>query len=437
MSAGIAIIVTLLVALITSLLSSYSCHNTGFLILVAVLIGSIIGVLLHYRYAVRIKAVTAVAVKLAAGDMTVRADEKGSDEISDLAVTFNTMVGGISIWRNNLEEIAASQMKELLVLFDIVNTTSQSLGLGTVLQNVLELVTDTMGAAKGVIVLVGGDGKSLNLMARRGISDESILQITQEGMGGIKEVILRNKTMRIGAISEEGPHVLPGLDKDNIVSAMVAPISARGIMYGALAVYSENKESFTDQDETLLATIGNQVSGAVLNARLYEETLLLAQRDGLTGLVNRRYLMECLQKEIDRANRYQTSLSVIIIDLDKFKSFNDMYGHLKGDDLLRAFSTMVKSTIRTTDIAGRYGGEEFCIVLPNTSIKGVKVIAEGIRKSMEMVKISVGDNQQPAGRTVSIGAAEFSSGESMEHLLSTADAALYRAKEGGRNRVEL
>jgi diguanylate cyclase (GGDEF)-like protein len=97
---------------------------------------------------------------------------------------------------------------------------------------------------------------------------------------------------------------------------------------------------------------------------------------------------------------------------------------------------MVRGRIRTTDLAGRYGGEEFCVMLPNTSIKGALVIAERIRKSAEDLRVPIGDGQPPVGRTVSIGVAEFSAGDSIEKMLSTADAALYRAKDGGRNRVE-
>jgi diguanylate cyclase (GGDEF)-like protein len=207
-------------------------------------------------------------------------------------------------------------------------------------------------------------------------------------------------------------------------------------VFGAFAVYGGKGDRFSDQDEALLTTIGNQVGVAVENARLYEKTLELAQVDGLTGLANRRHLMERLTQEMARAQRYQTSLSVIILDLDKFKSFNDTYGHLKGDELLKAFGTMVNHMVRVGDIVGRYGGEEFCVVLPNTSIKGAMVIAERIRKAMEDLKISVGDDQPPAGRTISIGAAEYANEESVEKLLTIADAALYRAKENGRNRVE-
>jgi diguanylate cyclase (GGDEF)-like protein len=219
------------------------------------------------------------------------------------------------------------------------------------------------------------------------------------------------------------------------VPALLVPISARGVVLGVLAVYGEIKDKFTDANEALLATIGNQISVAVLNAQLYQKTLDLAQHDGLTGLANRRYLTERLEQEVVRAERYQTSLSLIMLDLDKFKSFNDSYGHVKGDELLKAFSAMVKKAVRSTDIAGRYGGEEFCVALPNTSVKGALVIAERIRAAMEALRIPLEAGQPPVGRTASIGVAEFSAGDSIEKLLSLADAALYRAKEGGRNKV--
>jgi len=155
----------------------------------------------------------------------------------------------------------------------------------------------------------------------------------------------------------------------------------------------------------------------------------------LTGIANRRHMMERLEREIDRAARYHTSLSVILQDLDKFKSFNDTYGHVKGDELLKAFAAMLKREIRAADLAGRYGGEEFCVVLPNTSIKGAAVIVARLRKAMEELTIPLGEGRPPSGRTVSIGVAEFTAGDTVETLLSAADAALYRAKEGGRNKV--
>ncbi len=409
-------------------------------LVIAVIVSAVIGIsiyfLLHALFTNRVKAVSLAAVKLATGDLAARAAVGGTDEIGELAASFNALAEGIAVWRNNLEEIAASRLKELKALFDVVDTISRSLELGKVLPVVLGRTLDNLGADKGAVVLLGQDGTTLLLGAHRGLSEEGLCQIIEGGQGCTGDVILRNDPIRVEGYAGEADAFVPGLEQDNIRSALVAPVSLRGAVLGAFAVYSEKKNRFSDGDEALLTAIGNQVGVAVENARLYEKTLELAQVDGLTGVANRRHLMERLKQEIDRAERYQTSLSVIMLDLDKFKSFNDAYGHVKGDELLKSFSTMVKSAIRSTDIAGRYGGEEFCVILPNTSVKGAAVIAERIRKAMEELKISAADGQPPVGRTLSIGIAEFSAGETVEKLLSAADAALYRAKAGGRNRAE-
>ncbi len=410
-------------------------ENFGISIMSTILIGTVIYFLFHYLFAARIRLVSDAANKFASGEMTARAAVKGTDELSKLAVSFNSMAGGITIWHNNLEAIIAGRVKELSALYNVVDIVSRSLDLNKVLPNVLDSVLENLGAGKGAVVLVDGDGMTLTLMAQRGMSEEGLCQIVEAGHGCIGDAILKNASMRVGGVNGEETTAIPGLEEENVLSALVVPITACGTVIGALGVYSETKDKFTDHDEALLSTIGSQVGVAVENARLYEKTLELAQLDGLTGLANRRYLMERLGQEIGRAERYQTSLSAIMLDLDKFKSFNDTYGHSKGDELLRSFSALLKGMVRASDIAGRYGGEEFCVMLPNTSIKGALVIAERIRKAAEELKVPIDDHRPPAGRTVSIGVSEFTPGESIEKLLSTADAALYRAKEVGRNRV--
>jgi diguanylate cyclase (GGDEF)-like protein len=410
-------------------------ENVLISITVVVLNGMAIYFLFYYLFTKRVQAMSASAIKLAPRDMTVRAEEKGADELSYLATSFNVLADEITTWRSNLQEIAASRTKEISVLYDIVDTISESLELHKVLPKVLDRVLENLGAEKGAVVLVGSDGRSLDLFGHRGLSEEGAHQISQLGQGCTGDVILRNRPLRVPAEDEEESAIIPGLELENVHSALVVPITARGAVLGALAVYSEKSNAFSDQEEALLMTIGSQAGVAVENAQLYEKTLELAQLDGLTGLANRRYLMERLKHEMDRAERYQTSLSVVMLDLDKFKSFNDTYGHLKGDELLKGFCAMVRNAIRTTDIAGRYGGEEFCVVLPNTSVKGAVVIAERIRKSAEKLRVPIDDSQPPAGRTVSIGISEFTAGDTVEKLLAVADAALYRAKEGGRNRV--
>lgn len=430
-----AIFISLDVRPVNAEIKKRALENFGIAGIVSILIGLSIYFLFHFLFTKRIKSVSYAAVKLATGDLTVRADEKGTDEIGYLATSFNVLADEITNWRTNLEELAANRIKDLTTLFDVVNTVSKSLDLDKVLPDVLVRVLASMGAGKGAIILLDRDGKKLLLKACRGLSEESLNHVVDKGQGCVGDVILKNSPIRVSGGDDADSVPVTGLEQENIWSALVVPVTVRGEVLGVLALYGENKDQFTDEEGAVLETIGNQVGVAVENARLYEKTLELAQVDGLTGLANRRHLMERLKREIDRAERYHTSLSLIILDLDKFKSFNDTYGHLQGDELLKAFSSMLCHQIRSADIAGRYGGEEFCVVLPNTSVKGALVIAERIRNAMVDIKIPVGDGRPAAGRTVSIGVAEFKGDESVEEILNSADSALYRAKQDGRNKV--
>ena len=430
-----AMFISLDIRSINSEIKKRALQNFGIAGIVSVLIGVSIYFLFHSLFTRRIRSVSSAAVRLATGDLAVRAEEKGTDEIGYLATSFNVLADEITNWRTNLEELAANRVKELTTLFEVVDTITKSLDLDKVLPAVLDRVLGNMGADKGAFVLLDRGGKKLLLKGYRGLSEESLCQVVDKGQGCVGDAILKNSTIMVTGENDVESVCVPGLERENIRSALVVPITVRGEVLGVLAVYGEKRDQFTDEDGALLETIGNQVGVAVENARLYEKTLELAQVDGLTGLANRRHLMERLKQERDRAERYHTSLSVIILDLDNFKSFNDTYGHLQGDELLRTFSAMLNDQIRSADIAGRYGGEEFCVVLPNTSVKGALVIAERIRKAMADIKIAVGDGRPPDGRTVSVGVAEFAGDESVEKMLNTADSALYRAKQDGRNRV--
>ncbi len=163
---------------------------------------------------------------------------------------------------------------------------------------------------------------------------------------------------------------------------------------------------------------------------------MVSRIDGLTQLFNRSHWQSRLSEEFSRAARYQTPLSLIMFDLDHFKKVNDTYGHLGGDAVLCAVSRVVKSSLRENDIAGRYGGEEFGIILPNTPEAGAMVVAERIRASIEASPIPFEDREIKA--TSSLGVTEYRQGVvDCEALIAQADAALYKAKESGRNRVIL
>jgi diguanylate cyclase (GGDEF)-like protein len=159
----------------------------------------------------------------------------------------------------------------------------------------------------------------------------------------------------------------------------------------------------------------------------------LARTDALTGLANRRTLFEALQREIARAARLGESLSVIIADLDHFKSINDQYGHLTGDRVLAGTAAVFASQSRPYDLAARYGGEEFVLLLPGTTIDGAVAVAERMRKAVAEVSVT----GCPRQITVSLGVATWIVAETPEQFVSRADAALYSAKNHGRNRVEV
>jgi diguanylate cyclase (GGDEF)-like protein/PAS domain S-box-containing protein len=164
----------------------------------------------------------------------------------------------------------------------------------------------------------------------------------------------------------------------------------------------------------------------------------LATRDGLTGLANRRCFDETLHAEWTRALRQRQPLSLLMVDVDNFKAYNDANGHLGGDECLKRIATAVASEMRANDLVARYGGEEFAVILPNQSLKGAASVAERIRTRVEQLQVP---NRMTPGQhvTVSIGAATAIAApdNSASELVAIADAALYRAKHMGRNRISL
>src|SRR5476649_1809338 len=166
----------------------------------------------------------------------------------------------------------------------------------------------------------------------------------------------------------------------------------------------------------------------------------LATRDGLTGLANRRCFDDTLQAEWQRALRHQQPLSLLMVDVDNFKQYNDAYGHVGGDECLQRIASAVASEMRANDLVARYGGEEFAVILPNQTLKGAAIVAERIRCRVERLQLprsTSGDSR--ATVTVSIGAATSLPGPGTElgQLIHTADSAQYRAKHLGRNRISL
>lgn len=172
----------------------------------------------------------------------------------------------------------------------------------------------------------------------------------------------------------------------------------------------------------------------IKRAILYRQVQELAITDALTGVLSRRYWMERFGQEIERSRKFKYSFSFLMLDIDYFKAFNDRYGHLVGDAVLREVSKRIKENIRQIDLIGRYGGEEFCVILIETGKDQVRFAAERIRRAVEEKEIRVYDEDLKI--TISIGISVFPEhAGTKETLIEKADEALYRAKQAGRNRV--
>jgi len=182
-------------------------------------------------------------------------------------------------------------------------------------------------------------------------------------------------------------------------------------------------------------TVLDVTDTSIYQSKLEETTEKLREmsnQDGLTKLFNRRYIEEILSNEFDRARRYKHPFSVILTDIDFFKKVNDNYGHLAGDEVLRVVSQRLSDTLRDTDILGRYGGEEFLIVLPETDIEGAVIVAERLRKAIDSEPIEAEGDTLPVA--ISLGVTELSdTTAAYAQLIAEADLGLYRSKENGRN----
>ncbi len=244
----------------------------------------------------------------------------------------------------------------------------------------------------------------------------------QLGRGSENTIVLENDSVsrRHAVIEKRGPHYhVKDLDSTN-------------------GTYV-NDELITDYplrrgDQVKVGdTILKFLSGSDMEAQYHETIYRMTIVDGLTGVHNKRYLVETLEREIPRARRHGRPLSLVMLDIDHFKRINDTYGHLAGDYVLKELATLVKSRLRPDDVIARYGGEEFGVVLPETPVTGGESIAEDLRRRIE-AHTFVFENET-IRVTASMGVAELPEGVDVLGFVKAADELLYRAKREGRNRV--
>jgi diguanylate cyclase (GGDEF)-like protein len=213
------------------------------------------------------------------------------------------------------------------------------------------------------------------------------------------------------------------------------PMQVHGELLGFLHVRSEKQENLAEAKHQLAYTVVEQTGMALSNLNLRAALREQSIRDPLTALYNRRYMEEILRQHLSRVTRSLHPLAIIMIDIDHFKSFNDQYGHTAGDLLLGQLGRFLQNNIRREDVACRYGGEEFLLIMPDATLEQAQLRAEYLRQEVKQLQVHDIDKSY-TGITLSIGVAAYPQhGRNIDSVLRVADAALYRAKQQGRDRV--
>lgn len=334
-----------------------------------------------------------------------------------------------------------SEMTEFAAFYDVSRKLASSLNLADILFTTLDSARKIVRYSFGAITLFNSEGDTLTISSFIGEKKDELINKQFKPDGSLIGYILNtyNRTYLIGDASQKSsllPLFGPKLTVPAYSSLLLIPLQIKGKNTGAMVFASESRYFFTPYEAEIFEVLGNQVSVAIDNARMYQQVEALAVTDGLTKLYNHRKFQEILDNEFRRAQRYNTPLTIMLIDIDRFKNINDTKGHPVGDEVLKRIAGIIKKFVRETDYPCRYGGEEFVLVLPNTTTKEAVTIAERIRKSVEKSTF-IFENREELYITISIGIASFpSDAKEKQELVDKADKALYFSKESGRNQTQ-
>jgi|GEM_PF-905913 len=355
--------------------------------------------------------------------------ERNTTEVDKFATLLLTLSRAIPKVMHE-KKTSEKKLSELEIIHKITNLLNSTFDLEKIFRSIITFVYDSgIGDASDVLIFEN-DGNKRYLLNK--------IDIPQHYLNFEDKIV--EEVMR-----DENLVFIPFIKTDdrfesesqlNIYTSMVSlPLKINEKVIGALNIYANSIDKLKE-NTNFLSIIANQSAMAIHNARQYERIRQLAITDKLTGLYNRRYFMELLKNEIGRSKRSKKPLSLAILDIDNFRDYNNAHGHLVGDKLLTEFALILKKSIRNVDTAGRYGGEEFVVLLPESSPDDAAVVGERIRKAVQDNYFE-GEEDQPLGRvTVSVGISTcLNSSLNQEELIKEADKALYKAKDTGKNKV--
>jgi len=351
--------------------------------------------------------------------------------------------------------------KENKIMADIGRVISSSISIEEIYKAFSERVKELIPFDRIVINLIDPENNVVSCQYHEGIfvsgrqggdilpSEGTVTaQIIRTGIGFIIQLESADE------MGEKYPGLLPEL-QHGIRSFLTVPLISKEHVIGGLALRSTKSGAYTNRDLLLAENIANHIAGAIFNAQLFielkraedqKEAAIEALResenryrdlsivDDLTQLYNSRHFYSQLKIELDRSNRYEQPLTLLLLDLDNFKIFNDTYGHVEGDQVLMRLGHVVKRCLRRTDLAYRYGGEEFTIILPSTTSVDGAVTAERIRTEFKKETFSPAPDRD-VHVTMSIGLAQYRPPEEMKAFVQRVDQLMYQGKRSGKDRV--
>jgi diguanylate cyclase (GGDEF)-like protein len=366
------------------------------------------------------------------GQLAAIVDLAGPPELRGLGEGLNEMVHALAAARGSAEsrdEALRNHSVRLRQILDASREFSESLNLEYVVGAVRKS-TAAVGRYERVIVWLMDDAQKRLINTEESAAPLFSDAPVEIGLG------LAGRAAKSGRITFEGPdgHVRFGDNNVGLVRAIAIPLVVGARVVGVLEASQAELSVPTTQSIEVLEMLATHAATAIESARLHELTEERSQRDALTRLFNRRRLEEDLDAECRRCARYGRPLAFVMMDVDHFKAFNDSHGHPQADTALQEVAEVIAGCVRTTDTAYRYGGEEFCILLRETSGVDGMIFAERLRQRIEHRFASGGK----AGITASFGVAEFhATTPTPRGLVEAADAAMYQSKHEGRNRVML
>ncbi len=328
-----------------------------------------------------------------------------------------------------------SAVDDLKLIQELGKEISSKLQMSELLPAIMDAFVKAGDVSKGSLMLYDREKDVLDIKTSVGLSDRARKHIKfkiGEGIAGrvaeTAKPILINDTTGAHMYKDFFSEDSKGRPRETILSL---PLIFKGEVLGVIALDAKTSGGqFIRNDERLLSILASQAAVSINNAKMYE----MAITDDLTKLYSKRHFVIRLQEEVEKARRYDRPLSLLFIDIDHFKEFNDTYGHQLGDKALKHLAGIIKQTTRAADISGRYGGEEFVVILPETAKEHALILAERLRKNIEKQSFVARGNEYRI--TVSIGIGEYKTKmTSPSQLIKEADKNLYEAKQKGRNRV--